>query len=110
MISNHNPTSTTVRVANGNAIPTCGSFTATFKIANESFQEDFLILRSMNQTILGLPFFEKNDIVIHPKTRTLRLPHLTIQLTERIHKDGKISALTPKKPVFENASVYDSQT
>ena len=54
----------------------------------------------MNQTILGLPFFEKNDISIHPRTRTLKLPNLTLQLTERIHKDGKISSLTPKKNLF----------
>ena len=33
LISNYNPTSTTVRVASGTAIPTCGSFTATFEIA-----------------------------------------------------------------------------
>ena len=54
----------------------------------------------MNQTILGLPFFEKHDIVIHPKTRTLKLPNLTIQLSERIHKDGKVSSLTQKKNLF----------
>ena len=54
----------------------------------------------MNQTLLGLPFSGKNDIVIHPKTRTLKLPHNTIQLTERIHKNGKISALTRKKNLF----------
>ena len=54
----------------------------------------------MNQTILGPPFFENNDISIHPKTRTLKLPHLTIQLTERIHKNGKISSLTAKKNLF----------
>ena len=54
----------------------------------------------MDQTILGLPFFEKNDISIHPRTRTLKLPNITLQLTERIHKDGKVSSLTPKKNLF----------
>ena len=29
----------------------------------------------MNQTVLGLPFFENNDIVIRPRTRTWKLPH-----------------------------------
>ena len=100
LISNYNPTSTTERVASGTAFSTCGSFTSTFKMANEYFSELLLILRSMNQTILRLPFFEKNDIVFHPKTRSSKLPHITIQLTERIHKDGKISALTPKKNLF----------
>ena len=75
-----------------------------FKIANETFTETFILMETMNQTILGLPFFEKNDILIHPKTRTLKLPHMTIQLTERIHKDGKISSLTTKKNLFLHSS------
>ena len=54
----------------------------------------------MNQTILGLPFFEKNDISIHPKSRTLKLPNLTLQLTEKIHTNGKISAVSSKKNHF----------
>ena len=61
----------------------------------------------MNQTILGLPFFEKNDISIHPKSRALRLPNITLQLTERMHTDGKISSLTSKKnQFFRNTSSF----
>ena len=101
LICNYDLTSTTVRVASGTAISTCGSFTAIFKIGNESFSEPLLIiLRSMNQTISGLPFFERNENVIRPKFCTLKLPHNTLQLTERIHKDGKISASTQKKNLF----------
>ena len=54
----------------------------------------------MNQTILGLPFFDKNDISLHPKSRTLKLPNLTLQLTEKIHTNGKISAVSSKKNHF----------
>ena len=104
MISQYNPASSIVKVANGTSIATCGSFNACFKIANETFSERFLILKSMNQTILGLPFFENKDIVIHPRTRTLKLPHITLQLTERIHKDGKISSLQAKKNLFLRAT------
>ena len=39
-------------------------------------------------------------ISIHLRTRTLKLPNMTSQLTERIHKDGKVSSLTPKKNLF----------
>ena len=99
-ISNYNSQQSTVKVANGASVPTFGTFKATFSIANETFTENFLILKTMNQTILGLPFFEQNDISIHPKTRTLKLPHITLQLTERIHKNGKISSLTSKKNLF----------
>ena len=99
-ITQYNPQPSTVKVANGASITTHGTFQASFKIANETFTETFILMETMNQTILGLPFFEKNDILIHPKTRTLKLPHMTIQLTERIHKDGKISPLTTKKNLF----------
>ena len=104
MISQFNPASSIVKVANGTSIATFGSFNACFKIADETFSERFLILKSMNQTILGLPFFEQNDIVIHPRTRTLKLPHITLQLTERIHKHGKISSLQAKKNLFLRAT------
>ena len=57
----------------------------------------FFLMETMNQTILGLPFFEQHDILIHPKTRTLNLPNMTNQLTQRVHKDGKVSSLTTKK-------------
>ena len=89
-----------MKVANGDSVTTYGTFRASFKIAGESFTETFILMQTMNQTILGLPFFEKNDISIHPKTRTLKLPNMTLQLTERIHKDGKVSSLTPKKNLF----------
>ena len=97
-ISNYKPEKSSVKVANGAAVSTYGSFKASFHIANEKFPETFL-LKTMNQTILGLPFFEKNDISIHPKSRTLKLPNI-LQITERVHKDGKISALTAKKSSF----------
>ena len=103
-LSKYNPETGTVKVANGASVTTYGTVRATFSIATEQFTETFIILKTMNQTILGLPFFEKNDISIHPKTRTLKLPNLTIQLTERIHKNGKISSLTTKKNLFLHAT------
>ena len=60
-----------VKVANGASIATCESFKACFEKANETFDEPFLILK-MSQTMLSLPFSENNDIVIHPRTRTLK--------------------------------------
>ena len=61
----------------------------------------------MNQTILGLPFFETHDICTHPKSRTLKLTNLTLQPTEKTHHNGKISAVTPKKNHFlkNNSSI-----
>ena len=103
-ITNYNPQTSTVKVATGTSIATHGTFQASFKIANEPFTEIFILMETMNQTILGLPFFEKHDILIHPKTRTLKLPNMTIQLTERVHKDGKMFSLTTKKNLFLHAA------
>ena len=38
--------------------------------------------------------------------RTLKLPNMTLHLTERIHKNGKISSLTTKKNLFLNSVQY----
>ena len=99
-IMHYNPTQTSVKVANGSSVPTFGSFKPSFSIAKETFSETFLLLKTMNQTLLVLPFFEKNGTSIHPKSRTHRLPNMTLQLTERMHTDGKISSLTSKKNQF----------
>ena len=99
-ITNFDPTPSSIKVANGSLVPTYGTFKATFNIANEKFTDTFLLLKTLNQTILGLPFFEKNDISIHPKIRTLKLPNLTLQLTEKIHTNGIISAVSSKKNHF----------
>ena len=62
-ISNYNPETSTVKVANGASVTTFGTFKAHFKIANEPFTETFILMKSMNQTILGLPFFEQDGNV-----------------------------------------------
>ena len=54
----------------------------------------------MNQTFLGLPLSKHNEIYIHPKTHTLKLPNITLQSVERIQYDGKISSLTSKRNLF----------
>ena len=97
-ITNYNPQPSTVKVATGASITTHGTFQAFFEIAKEIFTETFILMETKNQTILGLPFSEKHDILIHPKTRNLKLPNMTIQLTERVHKDNQI--FPKKSPVF----------
>ena len=99
-ITHYNPTPSSIRVANGSLVPTYGIFKATFNIANEKFTETFLLLKTMNQTILGLPFFEINDICIHPKSRTLKLPNLTLQLTEKFIITVKLALLLRKRITF----------
>ena len=97
------PTPSSIKVANGSLVPAYGTFKATLNIANEKFTDTFLLLKTMNQTILGHPFFEKYDISLHPKSRTLKLPNLFLQLSiqiQKIHTNGKISAVSSKRNHF----------
>ena len=55
------------------------------------FTEDFLILRNMTSTLLGLPFFRKTNVVIHPFKGLLLLPELTISLAVSTNYDRKLS-------------------
>ena len=68
----------------------------------------------MNQTILRLRFFENNEISIHPRTRTLKLPNMPLQSNKWIYKDGEVRSLTPKKNLFlhsiQNYSVQPNTT
>ena len=73
---------------------------ARFYITNETFQEKFLILKSMNQTVLGLPFFQNNVIAMHPRTQTLKLPHITIQLNAKSTEMAKSALCKPKSIGF----------
>ena len=53
-------------------------------IGNCQFTEEFLILQNMTSMLLGLPFFRKYNIVIHPYKGLLYLPDLTISLASPI--------------------------
>ena len=73
---------------------------ATFNIANELFTDTFLLLMTMNETILEFLFFEKKDTPFHPNSRTLKPSISILQLTKTIHANGKISAVSSKKNHF----------
>ena len=60
-------------------------------IGNCQFKEEFLILKNMTSTLLGLPFFRKNNIVIHPFKCLLYLPERTISLALSTKYDRKLS-------------------
>ena len=97
-------------MANDDALTTYGTFRASFKIAGEPFTETFILMQTMNQTILRLQFFENNEISIHPRTRTLKLPNMTLQSNKWIYKDGEVRSLTPKKHLFlQSIQTYSVQ-
>ena len=59
-------------------------------IGNCQFTE-FLILKNMTSTLLGLPFFRKNNIVINPFKILLYLPELSISEAVSTKHDRKLS-------------------
>ena len=72
----------------------------SFSLSGQMFTESCLILPRMNRPILGLPFFERNNITIHPKTRTLSLPDMTLQLNEISSPTGNIKKTYSKKKFY----------
>ena len=99
-ISNESKTSIPVKVANGQKLSTLGSVVLTFKLGGQSFSEPFLLLKTMNRPILGLPFFEKNNITINPSNRTLSFPEMTLQLNEIASLEGKITKSFRRKSYY----------
>ena len=75
-------------MANGSYAKTLGLVNISFTLANQPFTEKFLILPKMNKPILGLPFFERNDILIDLKSRKLLLPDITLQINSVAKANG----------------------
>ena len=75
-------------MANGSYAKTLGLVNISFTLANQPFTEKFLILPKMNKPILGLPFFERNDILIDLKSRKLLLPDITLKINSVAKANG----------------------
>ena len=71
-----------VKLASGDVIDTLGEVLIDFRIVGRRLSEWFLILENMNQSILGMSFFEKENALIDIKNRRLQFPNLTVQISE----------------------------
>ena len=49
-----------------------------FQLGNKNFLDRFLILPDMNDILLGLPFLDKNNVVVDCKQRLPRFPDFTV--------------------------------
>ena len=68
------------KLASGQVIPVRGQTQLDFSIANQFFQEKFLVLPNKNSIRLGNPFFKINSIEIYPKkTHETTRPDPTIK-------------------------------
>ena len=92
VVSQNNPSSSTVKVANGTFLVTCGSFNAWIK--------PFWVCH-----------FLKTTILLFVRVHEHGSYHIKFQLPERIHKDGKISSLQAKKKSFSYSNaIRNSQS
>ena len=90
------PSITSVRLASGQKITITKQAKISFQIGPHTFQDSFLILPTMNSSILGNPFFKKHNKTIDPRHNLLHLPDLTAQLNQIPPAQGKKSKYTKK--------------
>ena len=69
-----------VKLANGENVSVLYNIEIKFYIAGTCFTEQFLVLKELNSPLLGMPFFKKNDIILHPHKGLLYLPDITLSL------------------------------
>ena len=69
-----------VKLANGENVSVLYNIETKFYIAGTCFTERFLVLKEMNSPLLGMPFFKKSDIILHPHKGLLYLPDITLSL------------------------------
>ena len=82
ILQRETPQFNSVRMASGQRISVQNQVNLRFSIGIHSFTDSFLILPTMNNVILGNPFFKKHNITIDPKNNLLKLPDFTVQLSE----------------------------
>ena len=68
------------------------------KIGHTTLDEEFLIFENLSSTLLGLPFFQRQKIILDPHNRRLDFPELTFKLkTMKIKGRGKQKRLNARK-------------
>ena len=89
-----------VSVANRSPVKILSTAVIKFTLSNIEYVEPFLIAPNLTDTLIGLPFFEKNNIFIDAKHRILITQDLSLHLNMIQNKAGeKQHCRTPKKPL-----------
>ena len=90
-----------VKVANGTVSEILCRAEIRFSFAGRTFVEEFMVMQALDSIILGIPFFEKNKVVIDLANKRIQIPDvdMTIQLNQIQRKDGT-KAKVYKKNVY----------
>ena len=94
------PAGLKMRVADGAEVPVLQSVEIRFRFSRTSFAEQFLVLPSAQNTILGWPFFADNDMVIDCKRRLIIMQGQTLQLNSLTKEQRKKDVNITKKTLL----------
>ena len=96
--SQHQSITKTVKMADGTSVSIVLRCSLIISIGGQTFQENFLDLPQLNSTLLGMPFFNNQEIVFHPSKGLLHLPDYTFTIPQKNTKT------ITKKYILENVS------
>ena len=82
--------------------------TLRMSFMGRDFEEEFLVIDNLTNTIMGIPFFAENDITIDCNTKRLHFANITAQLNEMMAVNGK-SKKQHKKNTY-SARTIEKQT
>ena len=86
-----------VKVANTQTEKVLYEVRLRFTLGQCEYEENFLVTRKLNMPLLGLPFFENNDIDIKTKQRLLVAPDYTLSLNMIVGDKGQTKKCFDKK-------------
>ena len=84
-----------IQVANGQLEKTISTATLKLDIGDNTFAEDFVIMKKLTGPILGLHFMRHNSVVIDTTHGLIQFPHLTMQA-----KKATIETTVKTQPVL----------
>ena len=85
-----------IQVANGQLEKQLSTATLKFEIGDNSFAENFVVMKKLTGPIIGLHFMRNNSVVIDTTHGPIHFPHLTMQVKTAA------SETTKPQPVITN--------
>ena len=89
-----------IQVANGQLETPLSTATLKFEIGDNSFAENFVLMKKLTGPIIGLHFMRNNSVVIDTTHGLLYFPHLTLQV-----KTASSETTTKPQPVITDEAL-----
>ena len=89
-----------IQVANGQLEKPSSTATLKFEIGDNSFAENFVVLKKLTGPMIGLHFMRNNSVVIDTTHGLIHFPHLTMQV-----KTASSETSTKPQPVITDEAL-----